>query len=296
LFLQKILKRIYNELRYEDKMVTIIVEIGTNHMGDVKVAKQIIDIAVDCDADIVKLQRKNVEKIYTKKFLDSYLESPWGTTQREMRLHREFSDKQFKEIANYCKKKKIPWFVSCWDIESQIHMRKFKTKYNKVASAMIIHKELLEEIAKERKYTFISTGMSEMKDIENAVKIFKKHKCPFELMHCNSAYPIADNEANLNLILTLKKKFKCKVGYSGHEIGATNVSVPAVMMGATSIERHVTVSRTYYGYDQSASLEKEGLRKLVRDIRILDKIMGDGKKKIWASEKPNIKKLRQILT
>jgi N-acetylneuraminate synthase len=277
-------------------MVTIIVEIGTNHMGDVKVAKQIIDIAVDCGADIVKLQRKNVEKIYTKKFLDSYLESPWGTTQREMRLHREFSDKQFKEIADYCKKKKIPWFVSCWDIESQIHMRKFKTKYNKVASAMIIHKELLEEIAKEEKYTFISTGMSEMKDIENAVKIFKKYKCPFELMHCNSAYPIADNEANLNLILTLKKKFKCKVGYSGHEIGATNVSVPAVMMGATSIERHVTVSRTYYGYDQSASLEKEGLRKLVRDIRILDKIMGDGKKKIWTSEKPNIKKLRQILT
>jgi N-acetylneuraminate synthase len=277
-------------------MVTIIVEIGTNHMGDVNVAKQIIDIAVDSGANIVKLQRKNVEKIYTKKFLDSYLESPWGTTQREMRLHREFSDKQFKEIDNYCKKKKIPWFVSCWDIESQIHMRKFKTKYNKVASAMIIHKELLEEIAKEEKYTFISTGMSEMKDIENAVKIFKKYKCPFELMHCNSAYPIADNEANLNLILTLKKKFKCKVGYSGHEIGATNVSVPAVMMGATSIERHVTVSRTYYGYDQSASLEKEGLRKLVRDIRILDKIMGDGKKKIWTSEKPNIKKLRQILT
>ena len=294
--MQKTLKRIYNELRYEGKMVKIIVEIGTNHMGDVKVAKQIIDIAVDCGADIVKLQRKNVEKIYTKKFLDSYLESPWGTTQREMRLHREFSDKQFKEISNYCKKKKIPWFVSCWDIESQIHMRKFKTKYNKVASAMIIHKELLEEIAKEKKYTFISTGMSEMKDIENAVKIFKKYKCPFELMHCNSAYPIADNEANLKLILTLKKKFKCKVGYSGHEIGATNVSIPAVMMGATSIERHVTVSRTNYGYDQAASLEKEGLRKLVRDIRILDKIMGDGKKKIWASEKPNIKKLRQILT
>ena len=277
-------------------MVTIIAEIGTNHMGDVNVAKQIIDIAVDSGANIVKLQRKNVKKIYTKKFLDSYLESPWGTTQREMRLHREFSDKQFKEIADYCKKKKIPWFVSCWDVESQIHMRKFKTKYNKVASAMIIHKKLLEEIAKEKKYTFISTGMSEMKDIENAVKIFKKYKCPFELMHCNSAYPISNDEANLKLIPMLKKKFKCKVGYSGHEIGATNVSVPAVMMGASSIERHVTVSRANYGYDQAASLEKEGLRKLVRDIRILDKIMGDGKKKIWASEKPNIKKLRQILT
>ena len=277
-------------------MVFVIAEVGTNHMGDVKIAKHIIDIAVNSGANLIKLQRKNVEKIYTKKFLDSYLESPWGTTQREMRLHREFSDKQFKEIANYCKKKKIPWFVSCWDIESQIHMRKFKTKYNKVASAMIIHKELLEEIAKEKKYTFVSTGMSEMKDIENAVKIFKKHKCPFELMHCNSAYPIADHEVNLKLIPILKKKFKCKVGYSGHEIGATNVSVPAVMMGASSIERHVTASRTNYGYDQAASLEKEGLRKLVRDIRILDKIMGNGKKKIWASEKPNIKKLRQILT
>jgi N-acetylneuraminate synthase len=277
-------------------MITIIVEIGTNHMGDVNVAKQIIDIAVNSGANLVKLQRKNVEKIYTKKFLDSYLESPWGTTQREMRLHREFSDKQFKQIDNYCKKKKIQWFVSCWDIDSQIHMRKFKTKYNKVASAMLIHKELLEEIAKERKYTFISTGMSEMKDIENAVKIFKKYKCPFELMHCHSAYPTVDEEANLKLIPVLKKKFKCKVGYSGHEIGATNVSVPAVLMGANSIERHVTANRTNYGYDQAASLEKEGLRKLVRDIRILDKVMGDGKKRIWPSEKPNIKKLRQILT
>ena len=277
-------------------MIKVIVEIGTNHMGNMKVAKQIIDIAVNSGANLVKFQKKNVEKIYTKKFLDSYLESPWGTTQREMRLHREFSDKQFKEIDNYCKKKKIPWFVSCWDIESQIHMRKFKTKYNKVASAMIIHKELLEEIAKEKKYTFISTGMSEIKDIENAVKIFRKHKCPFELMHCHSAYPTEPEEANLKLIPILKKKFKCEVGYSGHEIGATNVSIPAVMMGASSIERHVTASRTNYGYDQAASLEKEGLRKLVRDIRILDKIMGDGEKRIWPSEKPNIKKLRQILT
>ena len=277
-------------------MIKVIVEIGTNHMGNIKVAKQIIDIAVNSGANLVKFQKKNVEKIYTKKFLDSYLESPWGTTQREMRLHREFSDKQFKEIDNYCKKKKSPWFVSCWDIESQIHMRKFKTKYNKVASAMIIHKELLEEIAKEKKYTFISTGMSEIKDIENAVKIFRKYKCPFELMHCHSAYPTEPEEANLKLIPILKKKFKCEVGYSGHEIGATNVSIPAVMMGASSIERHVTASRTNYGYDQAASLEKEGLRKLVRDIRILDKIMGDGEKRIWPSEKPNIKKLRQILT
>ena len=138
--------------------------------------------------------------------------------------------------------------------------------------------------------------MSIMSDIEKAVKIFKKHNCPFELMHCHSAYPMPIEEANLQLIPILKKKFKCKVGYSGHEVAATNVSVPAVLMGATSIERHVTLSRSYYGYDQASSLEPEGLRRLVRDIRVLDEIMGDGKKRIWSSEITNITKLRQILT
>ena len=277
-------------------MVFIIAEIGTNHMGDLDIAKQIIDVVVDAGVDAVKLQKKNVEKIYTKEFLDSPLESPWGTTQREMRLHREFSDKQFKEIDIHCKKKKIPWFVSCWDVDSQIQMRKFKTKYNKVSSAMIIHRKLLETIAEEKKYTFISTGMSEMKDITKAVNIFKKHNCTFELMHCHSAYPMPIKEANLKLIPILKKKFKCKVGYSGHEVAATNISIPAVLMGATSIERHVTLCRSNYGYDQAASLEAEGINRLIRDIKILDEIMGDGKKRIFRTEMPNIKKLRQVLT
>ena len=277
-------------------MVFIIGEIGTNHAGDIKIAKKIIDAAVNSGFDAIKFQKKNVEKIYTNKFLDSYLESPWGTTQREMRLYREFSNKQFNEIDMYCKKKKIPWFVSCWDIGSQIQMRKFKTKYNKVSSAMIIHHKLLETIAEEGKYTFISTGMSNMKDITKAVNIFKKYNCPFELMHCHSAYPMPIEEANLKLIPILKKKFKCKVGYSGHEVAATNVSVPAVLMGATSIERHVTLCRSNYGYDQASSLESEGIRRLIRDIKILDKIMGDGKKTILPSEMPNIKKLRQVLT
>lgn len=277
-------------------MVFVIAEIGTNHMGSVKIAKQIIDVSVASGCDAVKLQKKDVEKIYTKEFLNSPLESPWGKTQREMRLHREFSDKQFKEIAEHCKRKKIPWFVSCWDVGSQIHMRKFKTKYNKVASAMLIHTQLLKVIAEEKKFTFISTGMSTMKDIEKAVQIFRKYNCPFELMHSHSAYPMNAEEANLKLIPILKKKFNCKVGYSGHEPGATNVCIPAVMLGATSIERHVTINRTFYGYDQAASLESAGLYRLVRDIRLIDKILGDGKKKIWESEKPNQKKLRQIFT
>ena len=275
-------------------MVFIIAEIGTNHTGNLKIAKKLIDVAQKAGCNAVKFQKKNIDKIYTKEFLDSSIDSPWGTTQREMRLHREFSIKQFEEINKYCKKKKIMWFISCWDTDSQISMRKFKTKYNKVASAMLTHNKLLELIAKEKKYTFISTGMSTMKDISNATKIFKKHKCPFELMHCHSAYPMPTEEANLNMIPTLKKKFKCKVGYSGHEIGATNISVPAVMMGASSIERHITLSRAAYGHDQAASLEPQGIHRLVRDIRILERIRGNGKKKIWPTEIHNQKKLRQI--
>ncbi len=277
-------------------MVFIIGEIGTNHTGSIKIAKKIIDVAVNTGFDAVKFQRKDVEKIYTDEFLNSHLESPWGTTQREMRLYREFSDKQFQEIDKYCKKKKIPWFVSCWNVDSQIHMRKFKTKYNKIPSAMLLHEKLLKTVAEERKCTFISTGMSTMKEIEKAVRIFRKAKCPFELLHTNSSYPMKDNEANLKLIPVLRKKFNCNVGYSGHEIGAYLIAVVAVMMGATTIERHITIDRTLYGHDQAASLEPLGMKRLVRDIRMLDEIMGDGKKRIWDSELPNMKKLRQIFT
>ena len=276
-------------------MVFIIAELGTNHMGDVKIAKEMISVAKSTGCNAVKLQKKNIEKIYTKKFLDSYLESPWGTTQREMRLYREFSEKQLSKLFQHSKKLKIPLFFSCWDIDSQIQMRKFKTKYNKVASAMLTHHKLLETIAEEKKHTFISTGMSTMKDIEKAVKIFRKYKCPFELMHTNSSYPMAVNEANLRVIETLKNKFKCKVGYSGHERAGYLVCVAAVLVGATSIERHITLDHTMYGSDQPASLEPDGLFRLVRDIRVLEEILGDGKKRIWDSEKPIMKKLRERL-
>jgi len=274
-------------------MTFVIAELGTNHMGDIEIAKKIIDVAVGAGCNAVKLQKKNVEKIYTKEFLDSSLDSPWGTTQREMRLHREFSDNEFKKIDAHCKKKKIPWFVSCWDVESQKQMKKFKTKYNKIASAMLVHDKLLEIVAQEKKYTFIATGMSTLNDIEKAVKIFSKHKCPFELMHCHSAYPMPPEEANLKLIPFLAKKFHCKVGYSGHEVAATNISIPAILLGATSIERHVTIDRTAFGHDQAASLEPKGLMQLMRDIRIVDKILGDGKKRVWKSEMETRKKLRQ---
>lgn len=277
-------------------MVFVTAEIGTNHMGSLDLVKKLVDVAKSAGCDAVKFQKRNVEKVYSKEFLDSPLESPWGNTQRDMRLYREFSLKQFQLIDKHCKKRKIPWYVSCWDIESQLQMRQFKTKYNKVASAMLVHYNLLETIAKERKYTFISTGMSTLQDVDKAVKIFRKYKCSFELLHCHSSYPMPVNEANLKSIPFLQKKFKCKVGYSGHEHSATNVSIPAVMLGATSIERHLTLNRTFYGNDQAASLEPEGFGRLVRDIRLIEKILGDGKKRIFKSEIPTQKKLRQILT
>ena len=274
-------------------MVFITAEIGTNHVGSIDIAKKIIDVVVETGCDAVKFQKKDVENIYSKEFLDTYLESPWGTTQRSMRLNREFSLEQFKEIDDYCRTKKIEWYVSCWDTKSQIEMRQFNTKYNKVASAMLTHEKLLHLIAEERKYTFISTGMSTLDDIEKAVNIFKKYDCPFELMHTNSSYPTTLDEANLYVISELQKKFKCEVGYSGHEKSAYLVCVCAVMLGATSIERHITIDRTLYGHDQAASLEPLGLRRLVRDIRMIDKILGDGKKRIWDSELETVKKLRQ---
>ncbi len=274
-------------------MVFITAEIGTNHVGSIDIAKKIIDVAVETGCDAVKFQKKDVENIYSKEFLDAYLESPWGTTQRSMRLNREFSLEQFKEIDDYCRTKKIEWYVSCWDTKSQIEMRQFNTKYNKVASAMLTHEKLLHLIAEERKHTFISTGMSTIDDVEKAVNIFKKHDCPFELMHTNSSYPSTLDEANLYVISELQKKFKCEVGYSGHEKSAYLVCVCAVMLGATSIERHVTIDRTLYGHDQAASLEPLGLRRLVRDVRIIDKILGDGEKRVWDSELQTMKKLRQ---
>ena len=160
---------------------------------------------------------------------------------------------------------------------------------------MLIHTKLLETIAEEKKHTFISTGMSTLKEIQSAINIFKKHKCPFELMHSHSAYPMPRDEANIKVINTLQNKFKCNVGYSGHETGSYLVCVAAVMMGATSIERHITLDRAMYGSDQAASLEPEGLFRMVIDLRTLDKIVGDGKKHIWDSEIPAKKKLREIL-
>ena len=275
-------------------MVFITAEIGINHNGSLDTAKKLIDVAVTAGCDAVKFQKRTVEKIYSKKNLDLPRDSPWGKTTREQKMGLEFTIKDFKKIDSYCKRKKIQWYLSCWDIDSQIKMREFKTKYNKVASAMVTHTKLLNIIAEEEKHTFISTGMSTLKEITAAIKIFKKNNCSFELMHSHSAYPMPIEEANLKLIPFLKNKFNCNVGYSGHETAAYLVTLSAVILGATSIERHVTLDRTMYGSDQAASLEPQGLIRMVQDIRRVQDILGDGEKRIWNSEVPEMKKLREI--
>ncbi|MEM3172630.1 MAG: N-acetylneuraminate synthase family protein [Candidatus Nitrosotenuis sp.] len=275
-------------------MVFITAEIGINHNGDIEIAKKLIDVAKDAGCDAVKFQKRTVEKVYSKEVLDSPRESPWGTTTRDQKLGLEFNEKQYDIIDKYCKQKNIDWYASAWDVDSQIFLRKYNLKYNKVASAMLTHSKLLDTIAEERKYTFISTGMSTIEEIRLAVEIFRNHNCPFELQHSNSSYPMNIEEANLRCIETLRKEFNCNVGYSGHEAVGYIVCVVAVMLGATSIERHITLDRSMYGSDQAASLEPLGLMRLVRDIRTIDKILGDGIKRVYPSEIPVMKKLRVI--
>lgn len=275
--------------------IFITAEIGINHNGDMDICKNLIDVAADAGCNAVKFQKRDIDKVYTQEFLNSFRESPWGTTQRAQKEGLEFDESQYKEIDKYCKEKKIDWFASAWDTNSQKFLRKFNCKYNKVASAMLIHYELLELIADEKRHTFISTGMSTHNDIEKAIEIFNHKSCPYELMHTVSTYPMKDEDANLNLIKTLKVKYNCNVGYSGHETGLA-ISYAAAALGASSLERHITLDRAMYGSDQSASLEPSGLRQLVGGVRKIDLAMGDGQKKIIEQEVPIAEKLRAHLS
>ena len=275
-------------------MVFICAEIGINHNGDIEIAKKLIDVAVTSGCDAVKFQKRTIKEVYSKEILDTLRESPWGTTNRDQKLGLEFEKNEYDIIDKYCKSKNIEWFASSWDIDSQYFLKQYNLKYNKIASAMLTHKKLLEIVASEKKHTFISTGMSTLEEIKTAVEIFRKHDCPFELQHSNSTYPMALDEANLKCIETLRNEFKCNVGYSGHESIGYLVCVVAVVLGANSIERHITLGRSMYGSDQAASLEPIGLDRLVKNIRAMDQLYGDGVKKVWPSEIPVLEKLRIV--
>lgn len=269
----------------------IVAEIGINHNGDVDIAKKLIDVAVKAGCNAVKFQKRTVEKVYSKEFLESPRQSPWGNTQRAQKEGLEFGKKEYDIIDQYCKEKRILWYASAWDTEAQEFLRQYNCKYNKVASAMLTNIELLKMIAEEKKYTYIATGMSSYEEIDAAIEIFKKYDCPYELMHCNSTYPMAQEDANLKLIRVMNEKYGVNVGYSGHEQD-TLVSVLAVAAGATSIERHITLDKNMYGSDQKASIEPNELEELVNKIRQTEKIMGSGEKILSEAEAAVKKKLR----
>lgn len=273
--------------------VFIIGEIGINHNGDLNITKKLIDGAVEAGANAVKFQKRTIDNVYSKEMLDSPRESPWGTTQREQKEGLEFGQEEYAEIDRYCREKGIEWFASAWDLDAQDFLHQFDIKYDKVASAMLTYIPLLEKIAAKGRYTFISTGMHSLEEIQTAVDIFRKANCPFELMHCVSTYPMADEDANLRVMQTLADKFNCKVGYSGHEVGLT-VSVAAAAIGATSIERHITLDRAMYGSDQAASVEIGGFIRLCRMIRTVEKALGSPEKQIGEKEQAIRNKLAPI--
>lgn len=274
--------------------IFVIAEIGINHNGSLEIAKQLIDVAKDAGADAVKFQKRTIDLVYSKELLDSPRESPWGKTQRAQKERLEFGLEAYREIDRYCREKGIPWFASAWDLESQKFLRQFDCKYNKIASTMLVYEPLLRMVAEEKKHTFISTGMSKQKDIDRAVAIFREMGCPFELMHCVSTYPMSDEDANLNRIKTLRERYGCNVGYSGHEVGLA-VSYGAAALGITSLERHITLDRSMYGSDQAASVEPAGFRMLVGAVRKIEQAMGDGSLEMNSKEATIAQKLRAHL-
>jgi len=265
-------------------------------MGDIDLAKKMIKAAKDCGADLVKFQKRDINLVYTQDFLKEKRDSPWGKTQFDQKNGLEFSEKEYDIIDQYCKEIKIGWFASAWDLNSLKFLDKYNFKYHKIASAMIVDKNFLNEVSKRKKHTFISTGMSTDENIKTAIDIFKKNKCPFELMHCVSAYPFDPKYANLQLINVMKKRYNCNVGYSGHEKSGLAISYAAAAQGITSLERHFTTDRTLYGSDQAASITTEGFARLVGGVRLIEEAFDKTEEKVVLDiEKPVAKKLREHL-
>ena len=268
----------------------IIAEIGINHNGSVKLAKQMIDIAKTTGCDAVKFQKRTVDVVYTKEELARERKSIFGNTNGDLKYGLEFGEKEYKEIDTYCKEKGIMWFASCWDEDSVDFIEKFDVPCYKIASASLTDDNLLKYTKSKGKPILLSTGMSTMVQIKHAVTILGEEN--LILFHCTSTYPSNTAEINLRVIETFRKEFSCPIGYSGHERGVTP-SILAVALGACAVERHITVDRTNWGSDQAASLEMAGLYHMVRDIRQVPDLLGDGIKTVYQREIPIIEKLRR---
>jgi N-acetylneuraminate synthase len=271
--------------------VTVIAEAGINHNGDLDMAKDLIRVAHIAGADAVKFQKRTIDAVYTQEFLDSPRESPFGPTQRHQKEALEFGRAEYDELDAFCRDLGMDWFASAWDLESQKFLGKYKMKYNKIASAMTTNLPFIDAVAAEGKLTYMSTGMCTPDDIDRAVEVFRMRNCPFVLMHTVSTYPAPEADLNLLCVGTLRARYNCPVGYSGHEV-AVSPSLIAVMLGAVAVERHITLNRAEYGSDQAASLEVDTFKRLVTMIRKVPGLLGDGVKRVTEGERAVAKKLR----
>ena len=270
----------------------VIAEIGINHNGDLNLAKQMIEAAHKCGCQAVKFQKRTPELCVPPHQRNIPRETPWGSiTYMEYRHKIEFDQEEYDEIDSFCRGLQMDWFASAWDIPSLEFLRKYDLQYNKISSAMLTNCELVRQIALEGKMTFISTGMSEYADIDYVVSLFRDIACPFILLHSISEYPAANNKLNLRHITTLRTRYNCPIGNSGHE-STMLPSVLAVMMGAVAIERHFTLNRASWGTDQAASLEQRGLATLINYINQIPHILGNGERVVTEQEKVNARKLR----
>lgn len=269
----------------------VVAEIGINHNGDVELARRLIDAAADAGVDAVKFQKRTIEVVYSAEELERPRDSPFGTTNGDLKHGLEFGEEEYRQIAEWCGARSVPWFASCWDEQSVAFMEAFNPPAYKIASASLTDDALLREHRATGRPLIVSTGMSTLEEIDHAVGLLGNED--LILMHTTSTYPSALEELNLRTIRTLRDRYGVPVGYSGHEVGLAT-SVAAVALGACVIERHLTLDRAMWGSDQAASVEPHGIARLVRDIRAVETALGDGVKRIYDSELPVRAKLRRV--
>ena len=278
-----------------ESKIYIIAEIGINHNGDLEIAKQLIDIAKVAGCDAVKFQKRNPDVCVPEHQKSVERDTPWGRmTYLEYKYKVEFGQKEYDEIDQYCKSKNIAWSASPWDLDSLNFLNQYDLPFIKIPSALLTDLDLISESAKTCKKLIISTGMSTLDEIDKSVEAIRKSNssCKYSILHCNSSYPAPNEDLNLNCINTLQNRYNCEVGYSGHEFGLTT-TIASVCLGATIIERHITLDRTMWGTDQMCSVEPQGLIKLVRGVKELNLALGDGVKRVTETEQKIKDKLRK---
>jgi N-acetylneuraminate synthase len=269
----------------------VVAEIGINHNGDIDLAKKLINVALGADCDAVKFQKRTINVVYTPEELAKPRESPFGNTNGDLKRGLEFEQEEYEEIDRYCREVKIDWFASCWDEASVDFIAQFRVPCYKIASASLTDDNLLRHTRAVGKPIVLSTGMSTLQEIDRAVDVLGKKD--LILLHACSTYPAYYEELNLSVINVLRERYGVPVGYSGHETGLPS-SVAAAVLGACIVERHITLDRSMWGSDHAASLEPNGITRLVRDIRLIEKSKGDGVKRVLEREQPIIKKLRRV--